>query len=376
MFLDAVMGNIERITEAARGFACGIYKAQPAALVETPISNVLKLAWDGLCANDPIGLPPAPSRPFNGGQCVGVKYRINISYQFNGDSNTYGEDHFVWGEVQGVVVVFDGSQPGFQNHIEVLCRGNVGSFPTPGPLTWHRGFNTFRDAPQRIWISSVVRADNQPDNCGDLPMSYPPSPPPPQDGYTSQPVKIVYNDGTDFNVTFNLRPPTSSGGTTPPPICMRVVSGDDVFEVCFPPDSTPQLVDSGNNVERMLRDLQEELKEFREEYERDKSPFAPEDDPTLSPKPLDGEGGGEDDAPGIAWLVVTLTELPQSAQYGTPPLFTAGWVTFRIGEGYTEKQAINFERNVYKAPEGANGYGVTFTNKSKGVVVSYTSTQA
>lgn len=369
------MTNIQQITSAAKSFACGVYKMQPGSIVGNPISNILKMSWDELCADDPGGLPPAPERPFDGGQCVGVKYLIRLNYKFPGEDFERGEEHYAWGEFGGVVVVFDDSQPGFKYHIEVLCRGNAGSVSVPSVLKWWRGFNTFQGAPQYIRLTVVRREDNQPDNCGNLPDEYPASPPPPEDGYESQPVRITYNDGTDVNVTFNLQPPKSGDNTTPPDVCMTASVGGDNFDVCFPFGNTPQIGNVESDVERKLRELQYELRSFRDKYDRDTTPPAPEDDTTLSPLPLGGQDGGEADAPGVSWLVVTLTEQPDKSQFGTPTVFFAGWVTFRVGNAYTERQPIAYERSVFKAPEGADGYGVTFANKAAGTVLSYVKQQ-
>lgn len=369
------MDNIRKIVEAGRGFACSIYRTQPGALIPNPISDLLKTVWDGICADDPAGLPPAPTPPFTGGQCQCRSYRITHVITWN-DGTSWTNTSDVWGAVLGIRC-----KPGDPNNRcqpVVSCRGFVfqGGCQLPGEYSVSSYSNgNPAGAPPRIRITSAVPVDGQVDNCGSLPASYPPSPPPPVGGYTSTPIKITYNDGTDFTTIFNLQPPQPTDVVPFPPICLTTKLGGKDVEVCLLPDGSFR-VGGGVDEDGLLRELQDELREFREQYDRDNNPLPPDEDPSLTPQPLDGDGGGEEDAEGIQWLLVTLTEFPEKSQFGNPTVFWAGWVTFRVNGAYTERQQISYERSLFKAPDGADGYGVTFTNHSKGDVVSYVTQQS
>lgn len=375
------MGNFSRIAEAGRVFACSIYKASPNALVPNPINDLLRLPWDALCGDGDVDvLPPPPTPLISGAQCVCVAYNVRVNWVYDSETtpgqqpvSTF-QDLQLFGKIGGSRVVVlspypDGSS---RSRIQVLCQGVNGSTCVASPV-W---MNATPDISGLIShnIQNRGRVDGGVDNCGSLPPTFPPTEPPPQNGYTSPPTSITYNDNTTFTAVFNLKPPTGDV-PSPPPICLSVNIGTKTLEICYPFGGAPTL-SGGDNIERLLDELQRELREFREQYDEDSRPLPPDEDPSLTPQPLDGDSGGEEDAEGIKWLSVVLTEFPSKAQFGNPTVFFAGWVTFRVNGSYTERQSISYERSLFRAPEGATGYGVTFTNFSKGNVVSYTTQQS
>lgn len=362
--------NFDKIAAAGKEFVCGLYKQTPSPLVENPISDVLRFAWDSLCGDSGLdNLPAPPSRPFNGGQCVCMVYAMTFSLQ--GETLGYGE---MYGPIKAIrtVLVPRGNNK-FDYNVQALCRGPYGNGfeRCKSSLDWHTvAYQPLMDNRGDAVLTVFRPKFNESDNCGDLPISYPPAPPVPPGGYTSPPTAITYNDGTDVNVVFNLQPPTSNNTTLPPPICLTATLGGKQFRVCYPPDGVPH-IEGVDNSDVLLRDIHDELVDFREEYDNDKHPLPPGEDPSLIPKPLAGDSGGEDDVPNIAWLLVTLLEVPSKAQFGNPTVFFAGWVTFRVNGAYTERQQISYEKSLFRAPEGADGYGVTFTNFARGNVTSY-----
>lgn len=64
------------LASQAKGVACDLYRNTPGALVPNPASNFLAGLWDGICSDDPLGLPPPPTPPFEGGQCCGTTYTV------------------------------------------------------------------------------------------------------------------------------------------------------------------------------------------------------------------------------------------------------------------------------------------------------------
>lgn len=370
------MGNFDKVVEAGRGFVCELYRIQPGALIPNPISDGLRLAWDSLCGDDvPTNLPPPPTPPFVGGQCECVQYlvTVEITYAPNETDPNYEQSiestKPVVGKVKGLrsrELGNLGSNLPYQAVDIIASRGLVSGVCNQSDV-----FVEAYRAPRvkRFRIRSITRLDNLSDTCGNPPSSYPTSPTPPGEGYTSSPVSLTYNDGSDYTIIFNLKPP-SGNGLGPPPICLTTHIGGVVFEVCYPFGGVPQ-IRGVDGIESLIRELQEDFRGFQEEYNRDNRPLPPDEDPSLTPLPLEGVGGGEEDVEGLRWLVVTLTKLPQKAQFGNPTVFFAGWVTFKLNGAYTERQQLSYERSVFQAPEGATGYGVTFTNLSEGNVVSY-----
>lgn len=370
----SVMGNFDKVVGAGKSFACSVYKAQPGALIPNPISEFLRLSWDSFCGDDsPSMLPPPPAPPFVGGQCP-VFYEVTFQITDPRDPSRPSQKVQLKGDIAGAEARYTTLSPSsFGFSLGILARDNSGR----RIFSQQAGGNESTEAAQKQWkirVVSVVRLDGQPDNCGSLPATYPVAPLPPTGGYTSSPTTITYNDNSNFVVVFNFTPPLDNT-TTPPEICLTVRVGSKQFEVCYPFGGKPYLP-AGGDVDELIRELQNELRDFREQYDRDTHPLSPEDDPSLTPRPLPGDEGGEDDAPNIKWLLVTLTTVSTKAQFGSPTVYFAGWVTFRVNGAYTERQQISYEKSLFRAPEGADGYGVTFTNFSKGNVVSYTTQQS
>lgn len=381
------MSNFSKIAETGKSFACALYKAQPGALIPNPVSDLLKLAWDSFCGDDddPSNLPPPATPPFVGGQCP-VFYEVRFQITDPRDPNRPSQTVQLRGDIAGAEARYTSPSPdAFNFRLGILARDNSGA----RIFAQQAGGNESTEAFQKAWkiaILSVRRLDNQPDNCGSLPPVYPPVPPAPPQGYTSPPTSITYNDGTDFITIFNLKPPVEKDDG-PPDICITATIQGISFEVCFPFGKPPQIGDDIGDLEELLRNIQDNLNTLQDDVDNlnDKldnlqddfddyttPPPPPDDDPDLNKDPLPDDDGGEDDnTPGLKWVVVSLTTLPEKAQFGTPTVFFAGWVTFNIGGAYTVREQINFQRSVFMAPPGATGYGVTFTHKAKGDVVAY-----
>ena len=379
-FYGVDMSTFDRVVQAGKSFACSLYRNQPGALIPNPISDVLHLVWDNLCGDDPDGLPPPPASPFQGGQCQCRSYRITHVIDWN-DGTSWTNTNDVWGAVTGIYC-----KPGdLNNRCQpiVQCRGFTfqgGCQPSGdyGVSSFSNGSPT--GAPPRIRITSAVLLDGQPDNCGNLPPSFPPSPPPPTGGYTSPPTIINYNDGSDFTAIFNLKPPT--GDSPPPPdICLSVVVSGVEVKLCFPFGLPPSFGDGDNggiadiltDIQNNINNLQDDVDNLQDDFDKFTDPPPPESDPDLNETDSPDDGGGEEDnLPGLKWVVVQLTTLPVKAQFGTPSVNFAGWITFKIGGDYTDRIPIAFENGVFQAPPGATGYAITFTNQAKGISKAYT----
>lgn len=371
------MGSIDRVVDAAKAFACGLYRNYPGALIPNPIDDVLRLGWDDLCGDDPEGLPPPPVPPFVGGQCA-VLYGAYLDVEET-NNNVFppsvtiirSETGGYYG-VSGIGVAKDSTRT-----FVYVDTPNFGT-PTGGPSR-RRVVETSLNNELRVLSSELRRVDGQPDNCGNPPKSYPPASVPPG-GFTSPPTTVNYNDGDNFTAIFNLSPPTTTDNG-PPDICLSVDVKGVVFKVCFPPGAIPGVGGAGGDeLKQLLEDLrnevnltQNQLNNLQNDFDKFTDPPPPEDDPDLTEKDSpDDDGGEEDDLPGLKWVLVRLTTLPVKAQFGTPSAQFAGWITFRVGSDYTDRIPISFENSVFQAPPGSNGYAITFTNKARGFSRAYT----
>lgn len=374
------MSTFDRLVDAGKSFACSLYSRQPGALIPNPASDVLHLVWDNLCdpGDDPTKppLPPPPSVPFTGGQCVCVLYEVRSFINGN-----FSSIDALFGPIGGARLRSVETSPGyFIGFFEILCRGTLSTGCVPEPF-WFVSRQTPNVPPGSavFTIEILKRVDNQPDNCGSPPPQYPPAPPPPSGGYTSPPTSITYNDGSDFTAIFNLVPPT--GDSPPPPdICLSVIVSGVELKLCFPFGSPPSFGDDGgdigdilNNIQNDINNLQDDVDNLQDDFDKFTDPPPPESDPDLNETDSpDDEGGEQDDLPGLKWVLVRLTRLPVKSQFGTPSVNFAGWITFKIGGDYTDRVPIAFENGVFQAPAGATGYAITFTNMAKGISRAYT----
>ena len=162
--------------------------------------------------------------------------------------------------------------------------------------------------------TGVQRQDGLPDSCGDPPANQPVVPIPP-DKLTPN-IPYTYNDGNDVAIPVVIAPIKPTG-----------VVNINVDGLTFKFDA------GGVDIE--LPDEEEEKKD-------------------------------------VVWVVVNLTTLPDKMMFGNPNVYFAGWITFLIGDAYTIREQINFERSVFRYPDGAISHHISFTNKADGVATTYT----
>lgn len=124
---------------------------------------------DGAC--DPyyndngITPPPSSTNPFSGGQCQGAIYEVSLEWETLAGTQTTTLS--VFGPVSGTAVE---PEAGGQVSVGVDAR----SFPGD-PLFYSAGA-TQAEFGGTVKIIDVVRVDGQPDDCGDNPNQYDPSP--------------------------------------------------------------------------------------------------------------------------------------------------------------------------------------------------------
>lgn len=344
-------------------YACLLYKNYPFTTVGgvmVPPVPVIKGFWDSLCENRPPGLPSPPDSPFVGGQCEGIEYYVTLRYMPNGNQTTIR----VYGKVGGARIRFEEIPGGLRGVTEVLCQG---SNPSPGFLPTQQWLfiSSYNGASptDSVRIVNVERVDGQPDNCGNLPPSYPPDTIPPNQYNTT--VTYQYNDGQDFSFPVVIAPFTLKPQFT---FSLGGVTFNLGFDGVSQENNTDVLVTEVLNQVQELDVAVENVFTFiHNEYR----PIPPQEDPQLEEEESPEETSEEKQVDNLAWVMVTLNKLPDKAQFGSPTCYFAGWISFQVKDGYTLREQINFEKSIYQAPPGATGYGVTFTNGSSGIVTSY-----
>lgn len=175
------------------------------------------LATRYLCNNPPPPQGAAPI-PFTGGQCP-VGYRVTVTYRPSGGVWRVGSTSpdqgttqprtaaaNFWGEIGGVTAELDGvdsAQSISTWGIFVTCRGRfTPSLEPRTPAPVQRlviGSQAVQGVGARVVIQSVTvsRIDNQPDNCGNVPVVIPVIPP---SGITRN-TNITFTNSNNVNVT-------------------------------------------------------------------------------------------------------------------------------------------------------------------------------
>lgn len=375
----------DRIAEEGRKFACNFWRNFP-DFVST--NNALDRSFtrgyfSRLCSDG--SLPTVDPPPFTGGQCDGVLYDVtvnNIAYNISNCSQVINNSpvYQVLGPVQGTF--FDITTPA---QATTSCNGlsaspvDLGNWilesASPDVVT---SVNVYND-PSGVAnpplssanIISVVRNDGQPDLCGDLPFSYPPTAPQFPNDFTSQ-VTINIEDGGTLNLniiydaskqtypmnldingikvvidltgaTFNFSKSGNdgSGGSLPDGQPAPLPAPEDDLDKKFPEPFKPEVNDEN----------------FDEEERTETDPKE--------------EDVGEE----LEFVRVTLTGIPANAKTqsgdGAPNVYYAGWFEFR-SEGYNyPRQPIHFANSLFKRPLGATGYAYTLTNGFSGKATIY-----
>lgn len=410
-----------KFVDSAKDYACGIYKQFPGALVPNPSDAGYKQIWDKLCYTPPPSdpnLPPPPTEPFPGGQCMCILYKFPVFV--NGQ---FGDNPRVFGPIGNFRIryAFPETEQSGRAFYEVLCRGTLATncLPTPTWIAIAEGANIRRgDNPYSF--GSIVRNDGQPDTCGNPPKKYPDAPPPPPrpKGYISPPTPIEDNDGDVNNYTFNFYPPQKIDFPDVPfPPIVISVGGDNVdldFDINFNfngdisftrpgggNDLSPGLAGGFQNlgdgiagVSGGVGGLQNDFGGFagtlggvasslggvgasldnlagKLDFKFAPPPFinAPEIDKEV--EEVTGGGKQDENKEGLLGILVTLTTPAKEVIFGNPNVYFAGWLTFFSQGGYEVREPIHFEKSYFPAPDGATGYGLTFTKGAKGTITVF-----
>lgn len=381
---------------AARNTACDIYSRFPKwavgnVAIASPAWNAAQGIVDSVCSSAPTyNPPPQPAPSFQGGQCQCAVYRVSFSHTQNTgtpqETTVIGFPQRVRGAVKGF---FFRTNPNGSISAYLTHFGSASGvcLSTPQEIVLYTTLNK-KDA-YSIKIDSIVREDGQPDNCGNPPPTLPPQ-------FLEEPtaadrtptVTVPDSKGRNINVPIYLPPDSlldanfnlkvdvggitfnfdaggvsfnygnkNSGDGSPGSFSLPDVSA---------PDIEPKIDQIDDKLDNALDKLDERA---RRDEEKDRKP---PDDPDYEEDPKPPGDSSEDGVEGLKWLKTTLTKLPISGKTITKSdgqlVAYCGWLEWRVkGRGLPRIQ-LNYPLCIFPAPEGVDGYAVTFTNGAEGTV--------
>lgn len=348
----------------ASNFACQLHYNTPGVIFD--VSPFNRELWREFCKDRPVGNPPSSESTFSGGQCLGVSYRViyqseTLNHPSVAPGTFFVERHVdIVGPVRNFTYEFRSDGVGYR--AEVDGRDGHYDFPQDGG---GRGWLRLRSV-------RVQRLDGQPDNCGDSP---PPSLDPvvlPVEQRTTN-INVTNVENKVINVSLTVDFPSAAVDFSLNPM-LRIAIDNRKFYLNVDGwySGEPSSSIDVPAVEKLLSD---NVLQFEGTLNQYFAPINPSVDNTLVLISPSGEEKGDEqkDLPAPKWLVIDLTKFPDKAQYGvgSPTVYFAGWLEFLKEGRAMPRQQINFEKCIFRFPDGADGYAYTFTNGAEGKVSVY-----
>lgn len=370
---------VTRLLDAGADLFCSIYQVTPAAyLADTLIKNGIVrqeyLLIDDLCR--PRGqVPPTPVAPITGGQCECVDYQVSGDAFVEGAfSSSFSVTR--QGKISDVGISSDGTNIGF----------SFGSPACPGGRFAYIQGNADEIRAGRFEIRNwnVQRVDGLPDNCGNLPVRFPPALPSPSDLTRSVPFQITPT--LNVPVTVTVKPTFQFSPTLNAPVLLFNAGGLNVkfdlggFTISpsfgdstvnnFPnttsPDPNPVPVKqpvSPGGIPTDLTPVLTRLDEVEEIIERCCDRLSPFAEPTTDEYDIATLGTGVSgtyNLPSKTFRVTVrvLTSPPHRKEIfgnGNPNVLFCGWAWFDRGGGLSERMPIDAEQKSYEPPARSQG---------------------
>lgn len=387
------------LVRAGRTAICNLYANYPGVLtyngIGQPPSVIARAFYDNICRPD-FPPPTLPTPAVGGGQCP-VPY--NVSYTINAANNfdptkplSISGTVSVYGRLKGTKVVNSPSNFG--------CFIVGGSASNPDAVVdTNIGAINLAYASPTITITSVVRQDGQPDNCGSLPAPDPTQVPPINaleynvdidiGGTTiTSPLVVIQ---TENNNSFEYRPEINVdiggivlnyqfdgvtinlGGQEGQPLPAPAVPDPRPNPPTLPPkdgtkggndcpdvDLEPVLVAITNlqgdvdvisaNIEDLLNcDRCARLDVTSTEYSRQNFPSAQSGEYNIGTRAV--------------WVTLRLNDIPANAKKqeggNTRDVLYAGWYAFGTEDVMLPRQPIHYADNLFEVPEGVRKFSFT-----------------
>jgi len=368
----ALKGAAGGLVQAAKDVARSLYTDFPGFLTGANFGNPFADIADALLQqlfDDGTYIPPSRLPPgFTGGNCVGLKYRVNFI------GNT-GQGQFsgfidVFGPVRGI------SKEAFQNGqgqpaLNFFLLGGV----NPSTGVPERLILVFNAPPDSFYtITSVTPQFGGGDNCGNTPNRFPIITPPDVALNLNVPVTLAPNLTVnapvtvfapvgvlapsfkigDFNIDLNL-----GGLTLSPSFPINITPGGGT-----PP--TPQQPQPGDK--REDRDFTELLNLLVRYAKRARDCQECDSDFTFTTSGLAGGSSGRIAVPNGSTLVaaaLTIVTMPSNPRKqtgrGQADVLYAGWAWFDGNLNQSERLPVDSENKLFYAPKKPSPTGFSFT---------------
>lgn len=359
---------LKGVSNGARDFACSLYKNYQGfwltrQLPSNPVSDFLSGAWDSACSySGSPGLPPALVSPFTGGQCLGHSYYVYFRRPDGVVTNTNGR-----GPIYGIGIFDWGS--GRQWQIVAAGNGPYGAFVLRPDGRWYQAVGNENDGIYQI--TSVTPEDGLPDTCGNPKPFVDPTPPPDSECRRTIPVPRPPDrpPGPPIQIPLVYVPITNNFVVDVGGITIKVDVGG--ITIKLPEDAQPNVdldpvLDRLAQLEAELEILSEMLENIADKLPRPTTPPEPGNPDYDFDPPLPPGDNNEENIENLAWVLLDLVSYPSNAktQYGAgaPNLIYGGWFEFKVGTRCLPREPVHFGSNVFKAPEGVDGYSYTLYN--------------
>lgn len=351
---------------------CGLYAQYPKGFgISNPVGNAIGQfssgLWDSFCGQQtPPQLPPPPEPQFEGGQCPGVLYNVNVQAEArNVSDGTLIEVRESSTDVHGPIrSVFPRAAPlGTGGSAEVVVVGSQPDGVTPRERNL-LGVSADLVYYTAVEVLSVTRIDGQPDTCGDPPAEPPGDFPPPVNPRT-----YTYdgNDGQQREINYEIVfDPTFNGPTINIPDIPNLCAGFrfDAIEIdlCTNKPGSGSGADISALEDKIdeIADIVGELKEDSEEN-LNKEPTEEEPPEEADPEEEPPDGALGNCVPGLRFVKVSLTELAPNAnveigQGGIDRIDDAGWFAFEKDGFLFPPHRIEFSGAIFEPPPGVTCY--------------------
>lgn len=382
------------LANTAADFFCDVYSQFPAAIISSPLDNPGARFADGLarriCAPR-NNLPPSPTPSPEGGQCPGVIYRVGYTVEING-TPAPGEV-LLNGPIGGIT-----SRTIDETYLIVIeCGVTEGNAPEGYYPILSTGFKpTFEESYPTASITSIVREDGAPDDCGSGFPNYSPSYPDAPSLGKLVPVPI---GDIDVDVPIEITPIKFEVGISIKPEFNINIGGIQFnFDITGAkitiaptlklPDVLPPALDPRIPLPAPKEpgkdpvadpDLKRELDEIKKKLdELEECACEEEEGEGALLQDIIGSGtGGVYSLPDRTEFVrLELTVLPRNerVEFGngtSQDVIFAGWYSFGTSQGAGDRLPVSYQSNCFFAPKGASRFSYTVRKGATAVATAF-----
>ena len=429
---------LAKAANGAKGAVCGAYHDykdwyHSNINAAAPAGVLIEQLWDNLCPLEPPYSPPSTNSPFNGGQCQGVEYRVEVEFHFydiDFSPPKYDSRISYSGGYYQISSIKFAPHNGAQNLFVTCAHYNSPTAPG-GNIPTFQVDGRFEVTIDKI---SVFRLDGLPDNCGNPPANNPPplTPPP----IINRDITID-NKGTPLTIPFSFNPQFSLPGLSingnlnifkpevnlslspqfdikpnfnldvNPKVNLQFDLGGVNINVGGSPDNdTVNNVNNNNNVNNInnnvnnvnnnvnninntVNNIENNTDKTNDDVTiiKDKLACNPCDllkeikdklfkIPTYRAFPIaEFQSIKRDNLADLGFIEIDLTKQPTKTKIifggNAPNVMFAGWITWRKNGYNFSREQVTAEKSIYLAPKGANGFSICCTHNARANCIYY-----